>query len=183
MTKQTVRRISTLFALALVSVTLARTQSQTSTVEILVSNSKSSWQAAQSAGSSERKLIVVTLDQPNRRQTCRVQSFTLEKLVCSRAIGNPRTYLPQQVAALIIPGGAGLRLKFVLGINAVAGAAIWGTVVLAAACPVCALATGIAALLSLGAAGAVLMTDYDLDSLLYLAPGQQLSPKLGYVGS
>jgi hypothetical protein len=134
-------------------------------------------------GSSKYKLLVVTVDQPHRRQACRIQSFTLDKLVCARAIGSPRTYLPQQVVALILPGDEGLRLPFVLGLNVGAGAAIWGTVVLAATCPARAVVTGIAALLILGAAGAVLMADDQPERLLYLAPGQQLTGTLGHVQS
>jgi hypothetical protein len=117
------------------------------------------------------------------RQTCRVQSFTNDKLVCSRAIGGPRTHLPKQVAALILPGDGSLKLKLMLGLNGGSGAAIWGTVVLAAACPACAVATGVVALVLFCAAGAIGMGDDQPDRLLYLAPGQTLSRKLGYVGS
>ena len=69
----------------------------------------------------------------------------------------------------------------VLGLNGGLGAAIWGAVVLAATCPVCAVATGIAAYFFFGAAGAILIGDDQPDRLLYLAPGQELSRKLGYV--
>ncbi len=136
------------------------------------------WQVAQSVSSSNSKLFVVTLDQPRRRQTCHVRSFTLDKLVCSRAIGGPRTYLEQQVLALIIPGDEGLKLPIVLGLNGGLGAAIWGTVVLAATCPVCAVATGVAALFFFCAAGVILIADDQPDRLLYLAPGQRLTGKL-----
>jgi hypothetical protein len=175
------RSILNLFVIALVSSTVALAQSSTSTIEIPVISAKNSWPVAQSAGSSKGKLFVVTIDQPDRRHTCRIQSFTVDKLVCSRAIGGPRTYLRQQVAALILPGDDGLRLRLVLGLNGGLGAAIWGTVVLAAACPVCAVATGIVALALFGTAGAVLYVDGQPDRLLYLAPGQQLFRKLGYV--
>ena len=96
----------------------------------------------------------------------------MDKLVCSRAIGGPRTYLPKQVVALILPGDSDLKLRLVLGLNGGLAAAIWGTVVLAASCPVCAVATGVVALLLFGAAGAVLMGDDQPDHVLYLAPGQ-----------
>lgn len=178
MLQQTVRRVLTLFALALVSATVSLAQSPTSPKAVATA-----WEIAQQVGSSKGKLFVVTLDQPQRRQTCHVQSFTLDKLVCSHAIGDPRTYLPQQVAALILPGDGALKLQLVLGFNGGLGAAIWGTVVLAATCPVCAVATGIAALLFFGAAGAVLIGDDQPDRLIYLAPGQQLSGKLGHVQS
>jgi len=138
-------------------------------------------QLAAALGSTKGKLFVVTVDQPQRLQVCHIQSFTLDKLVCSRPIGSPRVYLPQQILAVILPGDDDLKLRLVLGLNGGLGAAIWGTVVLAAACPACAVATGIAAFFFFGAAGAVLIGDDQPNRLLYLAPGQQLSPKLGYI--
>jgi len=180
MSQQTIRRILTLFAPVLVSATIAFAQSETS-LETPTTSSSHTWQLAQSAGSSRSKLFVVTLDQPSRRQTCHVKSFTLEKLVCSRPFGGPRTYLPQRVVAIILPGDDELKLRLVLGLNAGLGAAIWGTVVLSAACPPCAAATGIAALFFFGAAGATLFVDDQPDRLVYLAPGQQLSRKFSYV--
>jgi hypothetical protein len=182
MSQRTIRRILTLFALAMVSATIAFAQSATTPESLAISESNT-WQVAQLAGSSKRKLFVVTLDQPDRRQTCRVQSFTLDKRVCSRAIGGSRTYLPQQIVALILPGDADLRLRLVLGFNVGLAAAIWGTVVLAATCPPCAVATGIVALALFGGAGALLYGDGQPDRLLYLAPGQQLSRKLGFIQS
>ena len=136
------------------------------------------WQVAQSAASSSRRLDVVTMDQPRRRQSCRIQSFTMDKLVCSRAVGGLRIFLPQQVIALILPGDHDLKLRLLFGINSGAGAAIWGTIVLAAICPACAAATAVVAVAFLGAAGAVLIGDEQPDRLLYLAPGQQLLGRL-----
>jgi hypothetical protein len=179
MPKRSIRSTFILFALALVSATIALAQSSTSSEAPVPAINN--WQAAQSVGPSKGKLFVITVDQPNRWKTCSIQSFTLDKLVCSRAIGGPRTYLPQQIVALILPGN--LKLRFLLGANGGLAVAIWGTVVLTALCPVCAVVTGIAALLLFGAAGAVLIGDDVPDRLLYLAPGQQLSSKLGYVQS
>jgi hypothetical protein len=180
--QRTIRSILTMLAFSLVSASIAHAQSSTS-VEIPVTPTRNNWQIAQSVGSSKIKLFVVTLDQPDRRQTCRVQSFTVDKLVCSRAIGGPRTYLPQQIIALILPGDGNLKLRLVLGLNAGLAAAIWGTVVLAPTCPGCAVATGIVALVLFCAAGAILIGDDQPNGLLYLAPGQQLSKKLGFVQS
>jgi hypothetical protein len=132
-------------------------------------------------GQAFNKLFVVTLDQPHHRQPCSTLSFTIDKLVCSRVLGEPRTYLPQQVLALIVPGDGRAKLWFVLGINGGMGTAIWGTVVLAAACPACAVATGVAAFLLFVVAAGVLAADDQPDRLLYGAPGQKLSRKLGYV--
>jgi len=176
----TQRIARTLFTAALVSATIAAAQSATSKIEIPVATHES-WQAAQLTGPSKGKLVIVTLDRPRRRQTCHVQSFTPDKLVCSRAIGGPRTYRPEQVLALILPGDDHLKLPLWLGFNGGLGVAIWGTVVLAAACPACAVGTGIAALICFGAAGAIAYADDRPDRLLYLAPGRELSGKLGQV--
>ena len=180
MTRKTIRSILTFIALAVGSAVVAFAQS-ISSVEIPVATAHDSWQAVELTASPKGRIIVVTADQPRRRLSCHVQSFDKGKLVCSRAIGGPRTFLPQQVVALILPGDGGLRLPMFLGFNAGLGAAIWGTVVLAAACPVCAVGTGIAALFCFGGAGAVAYADGQPDRLLYLAPGQELSDKLGDV--
>jgi hypothetical protein len=182
MPDRTIRSILIMSALSLVTATLGFAQSPTPS-EVRLITGHDDWQGAQQVGASQRKLVVVTLDHPDRRQTCRVQSFTAQKLVCSRAVGGIRTYLPQQVLALILPGDQKSKIPWVLGFNAGLGAAIWGTVVLAAACPACAVATGIAALLFFAAAGSVLIGDDQPDRLLYLAPGQELSSKLGTVQS
>jgi len=188
MSQRVIRCIVTLFSLVLVSATIALAQFPAaaealvipakSTLQSAEFNGFDNWPDAQLVGSSKGKLVVVTLDQPQRRQACRIQSFTLDKLVCARAIGGHRTFLPQQVLALILPGDGNLKLRLLLGFNAGLGGAIWATVVLAAICPACAVGTGIAALLLLGAAGAVLAGDDPPDGLLYLAPGQQLTGKL-----
>jgi hypothetical protein len=180
MHQRTNRSILGLFALAVASAGVAVAQQSSTSTETL-SIPDSTWQIAQSLGSTKGKLFVVTVDQPQRLQVCHIQSFTLDKLVCSRPIGSPRVYLPQQVLAVVLPGDDDLKLRLVLGFNGGLGVAIWGTVVLAAACPACAVATGIAAFFFFGAAGAVLIGDDQPNRLLYLAPGQQLSPKLGYI--
>jgi hypothetical protein len=179
MIQPAIRSIFTLFVIALFSAAIAVAQS-TRSLDI-PTDSRDSWQGAQLTGPSKGKLIVVTMDQPRRRQTCYIHSFTSDKLTCSRAIGGPRTYLPRQVLALIVPGDGGLRLPMWLGFNGGLGASIWGTVVLAAACPACAVATGISALFCFGAAGVVLIADDQPDRLLYLAPEQHLSRRLGFV--
>lgn len=154
MTLRITRSIFTIISLALFSTMsgLAQSSNPTELVTTPVSNNAlNDWRAAQQAGPSKGKLLVVTLDQPDRRQTCRIKSFTPNKLVCSRPFSRTQTYLPQQVLALILPGDRGLRLPLWLGFNAGLGASIWGTVVLATACPACAVATGIAALFFFGA--------------------------------
>ncbi len=182
MPQRSIRSILVLFAVALVSATIAIAQPPAST-EAHAIHTSNTWQIAQSVGPSKGKLFVITVDQPDRKQSCRIQSFTVDKLVCSRAIGGPRTYLPQQIVALILPGDGDLKLRLLLGLNGGLAAAIWGTVVLVATCPPCAVATGIVALVLFNAAGAVLIGDDEPDHLLYLAPGQRLSGKLGFVQS
>jgi hypothetical protein len=177
MLHQAIRRVFAFTALTLVCTTIAFAQSSTSDA-IPAGPTSNTWQFAQTVGISKHKIIVVTLDQPQRRQTCHIQTFTMEKLVCSRGIGSPRTYLRQQVLALILPGDMGLKIRLALGLNGGVAVAIWGTVALAAACPACAVATGIAALLLFGAAGAILIGDDQPERQLYLAPGQQLTGKL-----
>jgi hypothetical protein len=65
------------------------------------------------------------------------------------------------------------------------GGAIWGTVVLAATCPACAVAAGIATFCYFGIAWLFTdgFTNFDRqpDRLLYLAPGQKLTGKLGSI--
>jgi hypothetical protein len=180
MLQQNIRSISILLAIALVSVTVAMAQSAVSPETLAATNSHT-WQDTRSFGSSKSKLIVIPIDQPNRRQTCHIQSFTLDKLVCSRAIGGPRTYLPQQVLAVILPGDDDLRRRMLIGFSGGLGAAIWGTVVLAPICPACAVYTGISAFMFLGGAGTTLVCDNRPDRLLYLAPGQHLSGKHRFV--
>lgn len=173
MLEQSIRNILTLSALALISTASGLAQSSTApepgTIPV-ANNALDDWQAAQQAAPSKGKLFVVTLDQPNRRQTCRIKSFTKDKLVCSHAIGGSQTFLPPQVLALILPGDGGLRLPLWLGFNAGLGASIWGTVVLAAACPACAVGTVIAAIFFFGAAGAVVYGDNHPERVLYRGP-------------
>jgi hypothetical protein len=177
---RTMSRVLILFTLSLFSATIACAQSPASS-EIPAANADNAWRAAQLVGSSKRSLFVVTLDRPNRRQSCRVRSFTLDKLVCSRTIGAPRSYPPHQIAALILPGDDRLKLRLLLGLNAGLATAAWGTVMLVATCPVCAVVTGVTVLLLLGAAGAVLIADDQPDRLLYLAPGEHLTGKLRFI--
>jgi hypothetical protein len=177
MTHTSTHLILPLTLLAIAASTAAIAQSSTQTETIPISGGNTSWQAAQQFGSSQPRLLVVTLDEPHHRHSCRVESFTLEKLVCSRAIGGPRTYFPQQVLTLTIPGDGATRVKLLIGLNAAIGAAIWGTVVLAAACPACAAGTAAAALLLFCAAGAISIGDGQSERLIYTAPGHDDSDR------
>jgi hypothetical protein len=179
MPKLAARSILNLFGFVLISATFALAQATTS-FTAPISSGNESWESAQSQGSLKHKLIVITLDQPHRRQTCHVRSFTQEKLVCARGLGSSRAYLPQQLAAIILPGDEKLRLPLFLAFNGGLGAAIWGTVALAATCPVCAAATGVAALFFFTAAGVMAYADGQPDRTIYLSqerhPTSNLSP-------
>jgi hypothetical protein len=170
-------RVFTLFTLFVISASTALAQSGTDPARG-DNTHLSDWQIAQQVGSSNHRLYVVTLDQPQRRQSCRVRSFTADKLVCSRGLGTPRTYRRQEIVALIVPGDHDLRIQLLVGLNIGMGAAIWATVVLAAACPACAVGTGVAALLLFCAAGAIGFVDGQEDRVLYLARGQELTVEL-----
>ncbi|HEU5350102.1 MAG TPA: hypothetical protein VFU55_00785 [Terracidiphilus sp.] len=174
-----VRRSLTLFALAMALASIAPAQSSTSTVSI-GQTTIHSWQYVQTLGSSKHRLVVVTFDQPHRRQACRVKSFTKDELVCKRAFGKSRVYRPQQVLALILPGDGGSRIPLLILGNAEMGAAIWGTVVLAATCPACAAATAFAALYCF-VGDIFVLGDDQPDRLVYLAQGNKLTGKLAYV--
>jgi hypothetical protein len=192
MPQQPIRDILTLLTIILVSaiVVLAQTPSSTEGLTLNTSNNIAlnpgdTWEGAQlivsSKGKDFRKLFIVTADRPDHRQPCHVQSFTEDKLVCSRVIGGSRSYFPRQVAALIVPGDDELRRWVLLSLNGGLGVSIWATVVLAAACPGCAAATAFAAFVCFSFAGAIAYTDDVPDRLLYLAAGQELSRRLGYV--
>jgi len=177
MSQRSIRSVLTVFAVAIVSTVSAFAQS--SVVHLAMASPASiTWEAAQAVGSGKGKLFVVTLDEPDRRQSCHIKSFTVEKLICSRAMGSLRVYLPEQIAALILPGDQKLQFRMFLALNGGLGAAIWATVVLVAACPACAAATAIAALVCLSVAGATAYADTQPDRLLYLARGQQRTGKL-----
>jgi hypothetical protein len=182
MPQRTIRRILTLLALAFVPGSIALAQSSTAP-RTSVTPPRNTWEYAQSVGSSKGTLFVVTKDQPQRRQTCHMRPFNADELVCSRRIGGPRTYLRQQVVALILPGDQYPTLSKVLSVIGFIdfGAAIWGSVVLAATCPACAVGTGIATLFCFGIAKLFIDGEQQPDRLLYLAPGQKLTGKLGTI--
>jgi hypothetical protein len=177
-------RIIAILTVSLFSGSLALAQ-QTSTPEPVQETASipafdlhEDWAKASAIASSKHKLIIATSADPTHRHACRVQSFTPDQLVCKGSFGKTNAYKPQEIAALITPGDKDFKLRGVLVVNGVAAAAIWGTVVLAATCIPCAVATGVAALFILGAAGAILIADDQPEAILYLAPGQTLQVKL-----
>ena len=170
MFQRILRSIVLMAAAAFVSFAPALAQSDQ---EIALSGAATgSWETAQAVLAGKGKLIVITAEQPRRRQVCHVQSFAAEKLVCRSGIGRTRTYLPDRIAAVILPGDRVLTISLLAGFNAGLGASIWGTVILAAACPLCAAGTAAAALLFFDLAGATVFTGEDPERLVYLAPGQ-----------
>lgn len=177
MPKLATRSIFNHFGLALISATFACAQATTS-FTAPISSGNESWESAQSLGSAKHKLIVITLDEPDHRQTCHVRSFTQEKLVCSRAFGASRTYQSKQVAAIILPEEDDLRIPLFVMFNGVTGLAIWGTVVLSATCPVCAAGTAIVSVIFSVFSGVNVFADGTPGRTIYLAPGQRLTGKL-----
>ena len=140
-----------------------------------------SWETARTSLAGKGRLIIITAEEPHRRQVCHVESFAAEKLVCRRGIGRTRTYLPDQIAAVIMPGDRVLAIGMLTGFNAGLGASIWGTIVLAAACPLCAAGTAAAALLFLSLAGLTIFTGDTPETVVYLAPGQTENDMRRYV--
>jgi len=181
LSQQTLRRLLALATLALLSATLALAQetSQPGNRDFAKSGT-GNWSYAATIGSPHKKLFVVTIADPTHRHTCRVQSIAADQLVCKGSFNTTHFYKPQEVAALVIPGDYNLRVWMVSAANASLGAAIWATVILIPTCPPCAVATGIAALISFGVAGAALIGEGTQEHLLYLAPGQTLQVKLRY---
>jgi hypothetical protein len=118
MPRTSARNHLALFTLTLVATAAAAAQPRTQIGLAVPLGRNSSWQAAQAAGASIYKLYVVTADHPDRRHSCRVRSFTTDMLVCSRVIGEPRTYRLDQVDAIIIPGDGHLKLRIWVGLNA-----------------------------------------------------------------
>ena len=122
------------------------------------------------------KLFVVTTSDPKHRHACRVQTFSVDQLICK---GGARTnFRTDEIAALIVRGNyVSNRISLALG-NATLGAAIWGTIVLAPVCPLCAAATAVEAFGAFGFSEVTLICNHVPDRLLYLAPGQTLQVKL-----
>ena len=181
MTRVTARSSGFVFTLVFIAASLAAAQSEARYDLTFSPQGNSSWQVAQKAAAGAYKLSVITIDHPDRGKPCRLKSFMSDQLVCARFFGRPQTYRFDQVIAIVLPGDGGYRLPIWLALNTGLGAAIWGTVVLIATCPPCAAGTALAAFLLFGAAGAVAYADDVPDRLLYIAPGQELSKKLGYI--
>jgi len=170
--------------LASTSAVVAQSSASTETAKIPIDNKSAgdNWQAALQTWSTFGKLVVVTVEQPNRRQSCHLQSFTPDELVCTRAKGRRRTYLRQQVTALILPGDGDIKPWLEALGSGESGAAIWGTILLAGTCPACAAATAFVAFYSLiGIWVAHFADDLGPDRLLYLAPGQHLPRKFAHL--
>ena len=122
------------------------------------------------------KLFVVTTADPKHRHACRIQSFAVDQLICKG--GRQTNFRTDEIAALIVPGNyVSNRIRLVVG-NSILGAAIWGSIVLAPVCPLCAAGAAFAAADAFGFSSETLLCDHIPDHLLYLAPGQTLQVKL-----
>jgi hypothetical protein len=127
-----------------------------------------------------KKILIVTTARPTHRIACSVQSFTADQLICKAPFGATRVHKSADIAALITPDDEDVRLRIVLALNGASAAAAWGTLILAPVCIPCAVATGVVAAALFFANGAILMADGQPETLLYLAPNQQLQIKLRY---
>ena len=189
LSQQTLRRLFTLAALTLLSASLALAQEVQQPSHVPAHPSASSlvhsasydqprftnWYPLAVVNPSG-KLFVVTTADPKHRHACRVQSFAVDQLICKG--GRQTNFRTDEIAALIVPGNyVSNRISLALG-NATLGAAIWGTIVLAPVCPLCAAATAFQAVNSLGFSTATLVCNHVPDRLLYLAPGQTLKIQL-----
>jgi hypothetical protein len=133
-----------------------------------------------SACRAKKNVKIITIAHPKLRHSCTVVSISANEIICGHS-GHTMTFRAEDVAAVIEPGEHSHWYLYFAGSLAAAGAATWGTVVLAAVCPICAAATGVAALfLYVITPGTAFLSDDDsADSLLYLAPGQTLKVGLG----
>ena len=141
------------------------------------------FRGAMALGPTQGKLYVVTFAHPKQEQACRIQSFKEDQLVCSRNRGHaPVVYRAQDVAALITPGVHSGILPTFLGVVGAGAGAITGAVFLASVTIAGAVAVAVAGgfLLLLSTCVAMGADSDNPDSVLYLAPGQQLQVKLRY---
>lgn len=169
MITRSLRRILTALTFSFISVVAAQGQAAQTT----------SWASAQGVIQAEQKVYVITVAHPRRRHACLVHSIDDSEIVCTH-LGRTATFHAGDVAALIRPGEHTPVLLFFTGFLAAAGAATWGTVILAPICPVCAVATGVAAaVLYVMTMGSGFLADGDsADTVLYLAAGQKLQVSL-----
>ena len=138
------------------------------------------WELAGLRLSLGQTIEVVTIKHPDRRQRCVVNSVNANEIVCTHH-GDTIVYQAQDVMALIKPGNHPHVLLWFAGVLAAGGAATWGTIVLTAVCPVCAVGTAVVALglYVMAPMTGMLADDGDYpEELLYLAPGQTLQVKL-----
>jgi hypothetical protein len=180
--QQTLRRILILATLALLSATLALAQSPALWSSWPPSAPRSNtFRGAIAIGPSHGKLYVVTIAHPKQEQTCRIQSFKQDQLVCLGNHGHtPVVYRAQDIAALITPGlHSGILATFLGFVGAGAGA-ITGAVFLASISMIGAVAVAAAGgfLLLFSTYLAMGADSYDSDIVLYLAPSQTLQVKL-----
>jgi hypothetical protein len=169
MTITTVNRLIMVLALSLISGAALGQAPQAAT-----------WQGAQALVVAKKNVKIITIAHPKLRHPCAVVSISANEIICGHS-GHTMTFRAEDVAAVIEPGEHSHWYLYFAGSLAAAGAATWGTVVLAAVCPICAAATGVAALfLYVITPGTAFLSDDDsADSLLYLAPGQTLKVGLG----
>ena len=173
MTDRTIRFLSTILAVILLSRTMAMAQAKP-----IPAGPIYSWTNTSLRTQSDKKLVVITIAEPTHRFACRVLSSTDEQLECQGSRGKTRIYRPQQIAALILPGQGRLREWLWIGFNTPGILIGWATLRLGDTCKPCAVPTGVAFAL-FGVAHSVHLEEYDPDHLIYLAPPEQLHDAKG----
>lgn len=176
------RTLITTFALTLIFASLAHAQNVQPWASWPPSTPRSdTFRGAMALGPTQGKLFVVTIAHPKQKQTCRIQSFKEDQLVCSRSRGRaPIVYRAQDVAALITPGEHTNVVAWFLGYVGVGAGAITGAVFLASVTIIGAVPVAIAGgfILLMAPLTGMFADDDCPDTVLYLAPGQQLQVKL-----
>ena len=116
------------------------------------------------------KLFVITTADPTHRHACRVQSFSVDQLICKG--GRQTNFRTDEIAALIVPGNHVSNRVILAAGNAILGAAIWGTIVLAPVCPLCAAITADAAFSAFGFSEVTLVCNHVPDAFSISCPAR-----------
>jgi hypothetical protein len=129
----------------------------------------------------DRTLLVVSSAKPTVRQKCRVESISVDELVCARRFGRKSvSFRERDVVALIRPANhdSRLELPIFLGFFSAGGAIVYSAAVIASvATPLLFVAIPVALIGGIMAIGSPVLfigaTDSP-ESVLYLRPGSQL---------
>jgi hypothetical protein len=183
MARQITRTLATILSLTLLSTYLAHGQDkplQSARWDPTV------WQTGHHADPrlnlrQDERLVLFTLAEPTRGQTCRLSSIDANQIVCSRSGRKLQAYRVEDIAALVLPGCHTSTLSAIIwpaagAVGFTVGAGILMPTAVAAGVVLAIMAGGD----SLGALAEAICNSYhhSPDQVLYLAPGQQLHFKL-----